>query len=142
MIYNVVLISAIEQSDSVIYTYTPYCAVLSHSVVSNSLRPHGLEPARLLCPWGFSRQEYWSGLPCPPPGDFPDPGIEPRSCELHADFLLSELPEKPKSTGVGSLSLLQGNLQTQQSNQSLALQADSLPADLLGKPKEPSICVL
>ena len=27
---------------------------------------------------GFSRQEYWSGLPCPPPGDLPDPGIEPR----------------------------------------------------------------
>ena len=27
----------------------------------------GLEPTRLLCPWGFSRQEYWSGLPCPPP---------------------------------------------------------------------------
>ena len=28
---------------------------------------------------GFSRQEYWSGLPCPPPGDLPDPGIEPMS---------------------------------------------------------------
>ena len=28
---------------------------------------------------GFSRQEYWSGLPCPPPGDLPDPGIEPSS---------------------------------------------------------------
>jgi len=28
---------------------------------------------------GFSRQEYWSGLPCPPPGDFPDPGIKPVS---------------------------------------------------------------
>ena len=28
---------------------------------------------------GFSRQEYWSGLPCPPPGDLPDPGIEPLS---------------------------------------------------------------
>ena len=28
---------------------------------------------------GFSRQEHWSGLPCPPPGDLPDPGIEPRS---------------------------------------------------------------
>ena len=27
---------------------------------------------------GFSRQEYWSGLPCPPPGDLPDPGIEPK----------------------------------------------------------------
>ena len=33
----------------------------------------------LLCPWGFSRQEYWSGLPCRPPGDLPDPGIEPTS---------------------------------------------------------------
>ena len=28
---------------------------------------------------GFSRQEYWSGLPCPPPGDLPDPGVEPAS---------------------------------------------------------------
>ena len=35
-------------------------------------------PARLLCPWGFSKQEYWSGLPCPPPGDRPSPQIEPR----------------------------------------------------------------
>ena len=33
----------------------------------------------LLCPWGFSRQEYWSGLPCPPPRDLPNPGIEPGS---------------------------------------------------------------
>ena len=30
-----------------------------------------------LCPWGFSRQEYWSGLPFPPPGDLPDLGIKP-----------------------------------------------------------------
>ena len=40
------------------------CAVLSHSVVSNPLQSHGLQSSRLLCPWGFSRQEYWSGLPC------------------------------------------------------------------------------
>ena len=40
--------------------------MLSHSVVSDSLRPHVLQPARVLCPWEFSRQEYWSGLPCPP----------------------------------------------------------------------------
>ena len=39
---------------------------------------------------GFSRQEYWSGLPFPSPGDLPDPGIEPRSPELQADALLSE----------------------------------------------------
>ena len=45
--------------------------VLSHSVMSDSLRPNGLWPTRLLCPWGFSRQEYWSELPCPPPGIFP-----------------------------------------------------------------------
>ena len=36
---------------------------------------------------GFFRQEYWSGLPCPPRGDFPDPGIEPRSPALQADSL-------------------------------------------------------
>ena len=39
--------------------------------------PHGLKPARRLCPRDFSRQEHWSGLPFPSPGDFPDPGIEP-----------------------------------------------------------------
>ena len=34
---------------------------------------------RVLCPWDSPGQEYWSGLPCSPPGDFPDPGIEPVS---------------------------------------------------------------
>ena len=43
---------------------------------------------------GFSRQEYWSGLPFPYPGDLPDPGIEPRSPALQADALTSEPPEK------------------------------------------------
>ena len=40
---------------------------------------------------GFTRQEYWNGLPFPSPRDFPDPGIEPRSPELEADYLLTEL---------------------------------------------------
>ena len=40
----------------------------------------------------FSRQEYWSGLPFPSPGDVPDPGIEPRSPALEADALTSEPP--------------------------------------------------
>ena len=40
---------------------------------------------------GFSRQEYWSGLPCPSPGDLPNPGIKPRSPELQADDLPTEL---------------------------------------------------
>ena len=38
----------------------------------------------------FSRQEHWSGLPCPPPGDFPDPGLKSRSPALQADSLPSE----------------------------------------------------
>ena len=41
---------------------------------------------------GFSRQEYWSGLPFPSPGDLPDPGIEPRSPTFQADALTSEPP--------------------------------------------------
>ena len=45
---------------------------------------------------GFSRQEYWSGLPFPSPGDLPDPGIEPRSPTLWADALTSEPPRKPQ----------------------------------------------
>ena len=44
---------------------------------------------------GFSMKEYWSGLPFPPLGDLPDPGIEPRSLALQADSLLSEPPGKP-----------------------------------------------
>ena len=46
---------------------------------------------------GFSRQEYWSGLPFPSPEDLPDPGIEPRSPVLQADSLPSEL--QGRSTG-------------------------------------------
>ena len=46
----------------------------------------------LLCPWGFSRQEYWSGLPCPPPGDLPNP----ESPAVWADSLPSEPSGKPR----------------------------------------------
>ena len=74
-----------------------------------------------LCPLGFSRQEYWSGLPGLPPGDLPKPGIEPRSPALQVISSPSEPPGKPKNTGLGSLSLLQGNFLTQESNQGLLL---------------------
>ena len=46
---------------------------------------------------GFSRQEYWSGLPFPSPGDLPDPGIKPGSPALEADALTSEPAGKPYS---------------------------------------------
>ena len=44
---------------------------------------------------GFSRQEYWSGLPFPSPGDLANPGIEPGSPALQTDALPSEPPGKP-----------------------------------------------
>ena len=57
-----------------------------------------------------------SGLPCSPPADLPNLGIEPMSSALQAESLPSEPPGNPKNTGVGSLSLLQGNFPTQESN--------------------------
>ena len=44
---------------------------------------------------GVSRQQYWGGLPCPPPGDLPDPGTEPGSAALQADSLPLALPGEP-----------------------------------------------
>ena len=71
-----------------------------------SLKVKSLSRVRLFAtPWtvayqappsmGFSRQEYWSGVPFPSPGDLPDPGIKPRSPALEADALNSEPPGKP-----------------------------------------------
>ena len=62
------------------------------SVVSDSVTPWTVAcqaPPSV----GFSRQEYWSGLPFPSPGDIPDPGIKPGSPAVQA-LLLSELPGK------------------------------------------------
>ena len=53
---------------------------------------------------GFSRQEYWSGLPFPSPGNLPDPGIEPRSTALETDTLSSEPPVKSSEFSEFSLS--------------------------------------
>ena len=58
-----------------------------------SVMPDSLQP---LCPWGFSKQGYWSGLPFPSPGDLPNPGIEARSPALRADSLPSETSGKPE----------------------------------------------
>ena len=56
---------------------------------------------------GFSRQEQWSGLPWPPPGDLPNPGMEPRSPPFQADSLPPEAPVKPILRVIGFLSELQ-----------------------------------
>ena len=64
-----------------------------------------------------SRPEHWSGKHFPSPGDLPKTGTEPRSPTLQADCLPAEPQEKPKNTGVGSLSLLHGIFPTQESYQ-------------------------
>ena len=81
-------------------------AVVSRSVVSDSATPWTVHQVPLSME--FSRQEYWSGLPFPSPGDLPHPGIKSRSPALQVDSLPSEPPGKPKNTRVGSLSLFQG----------------------------------
>ena len=63
--------------------------------MSDSLRPHGHQAPLSM---GFSRQEYWSGLPFPSPGNLPDPGIEPRSPTLKTDALPTEPPGKSNKT--------------------------------------------
>ena len=66
----------------------------SPSVMSDSFGPHDYSPPGSLST-GFSRQGCWSGLPCPFPGDLPNPGIEPESPELWVDSLPSDPPGKP-----------------------------------------------
>ena len=80
---------------SFIHQYNMLCyAMLSHFsrvrlCATPQMAAHQVPPSL-----GFSRQEHWSGLPFPSPGDLPDPGIEPRSPALQADALPSEPPGK------------------------------------------------
>ena len=70
------------------------------SAVSDSLRPMWTVARQAPLSTGFSRQEHWSGLPCPPPRDLPDPGIEPASPAFPAladEFFTTEPPGKPES---------------------------------------------
>ena len=55
------------------------CSIVLSSVVSDSLWPYGLWPCQAPLSMGFFRKEYWSGLPCPSPGDLPDSAIAPTS---------------------------------------------------------------
>ena len=78
-IFNTVTVSSIPTMCTNIdicglYTYTHICAsVLSHVQICATLWTVVCQSSLSM---GFSRPEYWSGLPCPPPGDLPDPGIE------------------------------------------------------------------
>ena len=96
-----------------------------------TVRPKGAEKVKVaqscpaLCNPGtiqsmdFSRPEYWSGWPYPSPGDLPNSGIKPRSPTLRADSSPAEPHEKPKTTGMGSLSPHQRIFPTQESDRGL-----------------------
>ena len=70
--------------------------MLIHPVVFDALGPRGWQPAKALLSMGFLRQEYWSGLSFPSPGDLPDPGIKSRSCALADGFFTIEPLESPQ----------------------------------------------
>ena len=79
---------------------------------------------------GFSKQEYWSGLPCSPPGDLPNPGIKPRS--LHGRRIFTVWATKPRRLKWVAYPFSRGSSQPR----NLYLM-DSLPPELPGKPSLP-----
>ena len=72
------------------------CSIVS--VMSDSFATPWTIPCQAPLFMGLSRQKYWSGFPCPPPGDLPDPGIKPASpaaLVLAGEFFTTGSPEKP-----------------------------------------------
>ena len=78
----------------IICVYCIYCVKVLVTQLCPTLQPHGT--CQVPLSMGFSRQEYWSGLPFRSPGDLPNPGTELRSPALQADSLLSEPRGRPK----------------------------------------------
>ena len=89
---------------------------VSCSVMSDSLGPHGPQPARLLCPWDSPGKNSGVGCHALLQGIFPTQGSNLGLLHCQADSLSAEPQGKPKNTGVGSLSLLQQIFLTQESN--------------------------
>ena len=90
----------IKESDSIFQCISMcvcVCVCVSCSVVSNFLWTPWTVAHQAPLSMEFSRQEYWSGLPCPSPGNLPYPGIEPRCPALQADSFPFQLPGKPIS---------------------------------------------
>ena len=99
------------------------CLPLERKLLKQKVLITQLSPSRCwtvacqaLLSMGFSRQEYWSGLPFPPPGDLPDPRIKPGSSKLQADSLPSELPRQPPSKQSNSLTHLIYNVEGMKKN--------------------------
>ena len=105
-----------------------HCYFLLHCAVVLCLVSQSCDPMTLCDPMNCTCQAPLEGIlqarilewvAMPSSRDLPNPGIKPRSPTMRADSLPSEPPGKPKNTGVGSLSLLQGNFPNQELNQGL-----------------------
>ena len=72
-----------------------YSVLVSHSVMPDPLRPHGLQPNQGPLSMEFSRQEYWNGLPFPSPRGLPDAGINPGLLNCLQILYRLELPGRP-----------------------------------------------
>ena len=83
--------------------------LLSRSFISDSFATPWTAARQAPLSVGFSRQEYWSGLPFPSPGDLPNPGIKPMSPALAGGFFTIEPPGKP--SGHNSVDLLRDSIE-------------------------------
>ena len=107
---------------------------VSYTVMSDSLRPHGLLPTRLLCPWDSPGKGTGMGCQSHLQGNLPDPGMEPGSPALQVDS--SPLSHQgSQNTGVGSLSLLQWIFPTQEPNQVSCIAGEFSPSEPPGSPR-------
>ena len=96
------------------------CVSVSRSIMSHSFATLWTIACQSPLSMGFSRQEYWSGLPFPPPGDLPDRGIKPRSAALHCRQILYRL--SPRETRL---------LPRQDTNEGICDQAGCQPKEVI-----------
>ena len=120
------------------YIYTYFLSLNARDLPNPGTEPRSLHCRQILYQLSHKRSPRileWVAFP------FSRGSSQPRSPTLQADSLPAEPQQKPKNTGVGSLSLLQQIFPTQELNQSPALQEDSLPTELSGKPSYLCICI-
>ena len=79
---------------------------VGHSVLSDSFRPHGLEPNKLLCPWNSPGKNTRVSCHFPSPEDLPDSGIEPESLALAGRFFTTKSPGKPQFYAGGTVVII------------------------------------
>ena len=89
------MLTSIKERDSYKTVNFRMVVVFSPQVLSDSFVTPWTVGYQAPLSMGFTRQEYWSGLLLPSPGDHPDPGIEPPSPALAGTFITTEPPGKP-----------------------------------------------